>query len=77
MASGAVKWFDARRGFGFIAPDLGPCDVFVHASAVTSAGLDDLAPGDRLDFELAQSGDGRLIALGLRRRRDTDKDLPR
>jgi cold shock CspA family protein len=77
MASGAVKWFDARRGFGFIAPDLGPCDVFVHASAVTAAGLDDLVPGDRLDFELAQSGDGRLIALGLRRRRDTDKDLPR
>jgi cold shock CspA family protein len=75
MASGAVKWFDARRGFGFIAPDLGPCDVFVHASAVTAAGLDDLAPGERLDFELAQSGDGRLIALGLRRRSNNDGDL--
>jgi cold shock protein len=76
MASGAVKWFDARRGFGFIAPDLGPCDVFVHASAVNAAGLSDLAPGERLDFELAQSGDGRLIALGLRRRSDVNEDLP-
>lgn len=76
MASGAVKWFDARRGFGFIAPDLGPCDVFVHASAVNAAGLADLAPGERLDFELAQSGDGRLIALGLRRRPDRNEDLP-
>lgn len=68
MASGSVKWFDTRRGFGFIAPDLGPCDVFVHASAVAAAGLEDLQPGDRLDFELAQGGDGRLIALGLRHR---------
>jgi cold shock CspA family protein len=75
MASGAVKWFDPRRGFGFIAPDLGPCDVFVHASAVTAAGLDMLVPGQRLEFELAQSGDGRLIALGLRRRRE-EGELP-
>jgi cold shock CspA family protein len=74
MASGAVKWFDARRGFGFITPDLGPCDVFVHASAVSAAGLPELTPGDRLDFELAQGGDGRLIALGLRRRADTPDD---
>lgn len=66
MASGAVKWFDAKKGFGFITPDLGPRDVFVHASALVAAGLADLAPGDRLEFELAQSGDGRLIAFGLR-----------
>ncbi len=66
MASGAVKWFDAKKGFGFITPDLGPRDVFVHISAVTAAGLAELTPGDRLEFELAQSGDGRLIAFGLR-----------
>lgn len=66
MATGAVKWFDARKGFGFITPDLGPRDVFVHISAVADAGLDRLAPGERLEFELAQAGDGRLIALGLR-----------
>ncbi|GGE06064.1 hypothetical protein GCM10011529_10540 [Polymorphobacter glacialis] len=70
MASGAVKWFDARKGFGFITPDLGPRDVFVHVSAITAAGLEIVIPGDRFDFELAQSGDGRLIALGLRPRQD-------
>jgi cold shock CspA family protein len=72
MASGAVKWFDAKKGFGFITPDLGPRDVFVHASALAAAGLDRLVPGDRLDFELAQSGDGRLVALGLRLRPHED-----
>lgn len=70
MATGAVKWFDARKGFGFITPDLGPRDVFVHATAVTAAGLATLAPGERFEFELAQSGDGRLIALGLRPKPD-------
>jgi cold shock CspA family protein len=71
MASGAVKWFDTKKGFGFITPDHGPCDVFVHASALVAAGIAGLAPGDRLDFELAQSGDGRLIAFGLRPRATT------
>ncbi len=68
MASGVVKWFDVTKGFGFLTPDLGPRDVFVHVSAVSAAGLPGLVPGDRLEFELAQSGDGRLIALGLRAR---------
>ena len=68
MASGAVKWFDAKKGFGFITPDHGPCDVFVHSSALAAAGIAVLTPGDKLDFELAQGGDGRLIALGLRPR---------
>lgn len=70
MASGAVKWFDAKKGFGFVTPDLGPRDVFVHVSALAEAGLDKLQPGQRLDFELAQDGDGRLIALGLKLRSD-------
>jgi cold shock CspA family protein len=65
MAIGVVKWFDAKKGFGFITPDHGPRDVFVHSSALVAAGLDTLAPGQRLEFELAQSGDGRLVALGL------------
>ena len=67
MASGAVKWFNAAKGFGFITPDLGPCDVFVHVSALSAAGIDRLEPGDRIEFELTQGGDGRLLALGLRR----------
>ncbi|WP_164156348.1 cold-shock protein [Sandarakinorhabdus rubra] len=65
MASGAVKWFDGKKGYGFISPDLGPRDVFVHMSAVEAAGLNRLQPGQRLDFELAQDGEGRLIAQGL------------
>lgn len=68
MASGAVKWFDGKKGYGFITPDLGPRDVFVHISALADAGIDRLMPGQRLDFELAQDGDGRLIALGLKLR---------
>ena len=65
MATGVVKWYDAKKGFGFITPDHGPRDVFVHASALNAAGLDALAPGQPIEFELAQSGDGRLVALGL------------
>ncbi|WP_353218129.1 cold-shock protein [Sandarakinorhabdus sp.] len=76
MASGAVKWFDAKKGFGFVTPDLGPRDVFVHLSAVAEAGLDKLQPGQRLDFELAQDGDGRLIALGLKLRNDGSEAAP-
>ena len=66
MASGAVKWFNAAKGFGFITPDFGPSDVFVHASALADSGIAQLHPGDRVEFELAQGGDGRLLALGLR-----------
>ena len=66
MATGAVKWFDARKGFGFIEPDCGPRDVFVHASAVAASPLGALEPGLRLEFELTQTTDGRLLALGLR-----------
>lgn len=74
MASGGVKWFDGKKGYGFITPDLGPRDAFVHVSAVNAAGLARLQPGERLDFELAQDGDGRLIALGLMMRDDGAND---
>lgn len=66
MATGAVKWYDSKKGFGFITPDHGPRDVFVHVSAIEAAGLHGLVPGQRLEFELTQGGDGRLVALGLR-----------
>ena len=74
MATGVVKWFDGKKGYGFITPDLGPRDVFVHVSAVNAVGLARLQLGQRLDFELAQDGDGRLIALGLTLRDDGDAD---
>lgn len=66
MATGSVKWFNHAKGFGFIRPDLGPRDVFVHVSAVERAGLGALSDGQRLEFELTQLHDGRLAAQGLR-----------
>jgi CspA family cold shock protein len=51
MATGTVKWFNATKGYGFIQPDQGGSDVFVHASAVEAAGLRSLNEGDKVSFE--------------------------
>lgn len=66
MAIGEVLWYDEARGFGFIRPDFGPRDVFVHVSALRETGLEALLAGRRVEFELTQSGDGRLAAHGIR-----------
>ncbi|MBN9318359.1 MAG: hypothetical protein BGN86_06235 [Caulobacterales bacterium 68-7] len=67
QAAGAVKWFNTTKGFGFIAPDAGGPDVFVHASAVERAGLRDLQDGQRLEFEvLSDPRTGKLSAANLR-----------
>jgi cold shock protein len=52
MATGTVKWFNAQKGFGFIQPDDGGKDVFVHISAVERAGLNDLQEGQKVSFEV-------------------------
>ncbi|CAN0203395.1 unnamed protein product [Phaeothamnion confervicola] len=52
MAKGTVKWFNDQKGFGFIQPDDGSKDVFVHISAVESAGLRSLKEGQKLSFEI-------------------------
>ena len=52
MATGTVKWFNGQKGFGFIAPDDGGSDVFVHISAVERAGLSGLAEGQKISFEV-------------------------
>ena len=52
MATGTVKWFNGQKGFGFIEPSDGSKDVFVHISAVEHAGLDGLAEGQKVQFEL-------------------------
>ena len=62
MAQGEILWFDAGRGFGFIRPDMGPKDVFVHVSALSECRLQGLAPGTKVEFELVQMSNGRLTA---------------
>jgi CspA family cold shock protein len=57
--NGTVKFFNATKGFGFIAPDEGGKDVFVHATAVEAAGIPALNEGDRVSFELADDKRGR------------------
>jgi CspA family cold shock protein len=52
MQTGAVKWFNSQKGFGFIQPDAGGQDVFVHISAVERAGLRDLAEGQKISYVL-------------------------
>ncbi len=52
MATGTVKWFDPAKGFGFIQPESGEKDVFVHISAVQAAGMDTLSEGQRISYDV-------------------------
>src|SRR5690349_9661132 len=66
MASGTVKWFNTAKGFGFIQPDDGGSDVFVHISALNAAGMDSLNEGDQVEYELEQDGrSGKRAATSL------------
>ena len=66
MATGTVKWFNASKGFGFIQPDDGSKDVFVHISAVEGAGLSTLNEGQKVQFELVKGKDGKTSAGSLK-----------
>jgi len=66
MATGTVKWFNAQKGYGFIQPATGGADVFVHISAVERAGLDGLAEGQTVSYELETGQRGRVSAVNLR-----------
>ena len=59
MSKGTVKWFNVTKGFGFIQPDDGSKDVFVHISAVVSAGLQNLAPGQKIEYEVTPDKKGK------------------
>ncbi|MEN8831906.1 MAG: cold-shock protein [Pacificibacter sp.] len=65
MPTGTVKWFNTTKGFGFIAPDEGGKDVFVHISAVERAGLTGLADNQKIAYELREGRDGRESASEL------------
>ncbi|KZK77801.1 Cold shock protein CspA [Pseudovibrio sp. W64] len=65
MAKGTVKWFNSTKGFGFIAPEDGSKDVFVHISAVERSGLSTLADGQDVTYELEAGRDGRQSAVNL------------
>ena len=66
MATGTVKWFNAAKGFGFIHPDDGSKDVFVHISAVEKAGLPALKEGQKVQYELVKGKDGKASADNLK-----------
>lgn len=65
MAQGTVKWFNAQKGFGFIQPDNGGPDVFVHKSAVERAGLRDLNEGQKISFDI-ENERGKSAATNLK-----------
>lgn len=65
MATGTVKWFNTEKGYGFIVPDDGSKDIFVHISAVQTAGLKSLAENQKIEYEL-QENRGKQAATNLK-----------
>ncbi len=66
MPTGTVKWFNTTKGYGFIAPEDGGKDIFVHISAVEQAGLTGLADNQKVSFEMIEGRDGRQSAGELK-----------
>ena len=67
MAIGTVKWFNSQKGYGFIQPDSGEKDVFVHISAVERAGMGNLAEGQKVSFDLERDQrSGKVSACNLK-----------
>lgn len=65
MTTGTVKWFNPTKGYGFIAPDTGGKDIFVHISAVQKAGLRGLNEGQKVGFDVEEQQNGRSAAVNL------------
>ncbi len=66
MSTGTVKWFNSIKGFGFIQPEDGSADVFVHISSVERAGMGNLQEGQKLSYELERGRTGKMAAVNLR-----------
>jgi len=66
MPTGKVKWFNAQKGYGFLQPDAGGNDVFVHVSAVQRSGLGELREGQKVSYELEQGRSGKMAAVNLK-----------
>lgn len=66
MNTGTVKWFNPVKGFGFIEPEQGGSDAFVHISAVERAGLDSLQEGQKIEYELVRGHNGKSAAENLK-----------
>ena len=66
MSIGTVKWFNATKGYGFIKPDDGTNDVFLHISDVQRAGLQEVREGDKLEFDLQRGQQGKVSATNLK-----------
>ena len=65
MAQGTVKWFNTQKGYGFINPDEGDNDVFVHITAVQNSGLNGLNEGQNVTYDLEEQRNGKMAAVGL------------
>ena len=65
MAQGTVKWFNTQKGYGFINPDDGDNDVFVHITAVQNSGLNGLNEGQKVTYDLGEQRNGKMAAVGL------------
>jgi CspA family cold shock protein len=66
MSTGTVKWFNSTKGYGFIQPDDGTADVFVHVTAVERSGLGGLHEGQKLDYQLERGKNGKTAAVALK-----------
>jgi cold shock protein len=67
MAVGTVKWFNSQKGYGFIQPDDGSKDVFVHISAVERSGIGNLTEGQKLSYDIERGQQGKTSAVNLKR----------
>lgn len=68
MPNGTVKWFNTTKGYGFISPEDGGKDVFVHISAVQQSGMEGLSDNQKVSFEMTEGRDGRMMASNIKAR---------